>query len=183
MADLVFDSQVKQRVTMNKSMKGLLVAIIIFNSSFSMGDMASTKEKVLVEHIFPYQPRDVWAAIGQFCSIKKWQSFVEDCFIEQRFDGIYRVVIMKDSDAFIERLEEYSEENMSLTYSILKGPLEVKGYRSELKVKGEGAEKTKLEWRAWYEDEGVGIKKIETSSLLEGLFKNGITGMHSIIEN
>ncbi|MFT5593770.1 MAG: hypothetical protein ACI8SR_002156 [Oceanicoccus sp.] len=124
-----------------------------------MGEIASTKEKVLVEHIFPYQPRDVWAVIGQFCSIKEWQSFVEDCFIEQRTDGIYRVVIMKDSNAFIERLEEYSEENMSLTYRILKGPLEVKGYRSELKVEVEGPEKTKLEWKTWYTEDSMAGKK------------------------
>jgi hypothetical protein len=83
MADLLFESQVKQRVIMNESMKGFLVAIMLFNSSFSMGNIVSTKEKVLVEHIFPYQPREIWAVIGQFCSIKEWQSLVEDCFIEQ----------------------------------------------------------------------------------------------------
>jgi hypothetical protein len=99
--------------------------------------------------------------------------------VDERKDGIYRVVVMRNDSAFTERLETFSQVDRSFSYSILSGPLPVMGYRSELKIEPAGPQ-SKLIWRAWYTVPNNG-DAVKIKQDLELLFGNGIKGMLSLL--
>lgn len=133
---------------------------------------------VVVEHEFAVSDQRLWRSIGRFCSIEDWQDLVQDCVIDERIDGIYRTVVMKDSTAFVERLESLSQSEMSFEYSIESGPLSVNNYRAHLQVKALGNTRSKLLWSARYD---IRNTEEDITSSLERLFKNGIAGMERIV--
>lgn len=136
--------------------------------------------KVTIEHRFPISADAAWKELGRFCSIAEWQSLVGSCVVDERKEGIYRTIVMKDSSVFVEKLEEYSTGERSLAYTIKAGPLPITDYRSELRFVPAGANETKLVWRAWYAvPQGGDAARIATD--LQGLFANGIKGMESVL--
>ncbi|WP_432722655.1 SRPBCC family protein [Jeongeupia wiesaeckerbachi] len=137
--------------------------------------------KIVLEQKFDVGVEKAWAKLGTFCGISRWQSLVSACVVEERSDGIYRVVIMKNDTAFTERLETFSQADHSFSYSILSGPLPVNQYRSELKIEPQGKD-SKLVWRAWYTVPETGdSQKIKND--LESLFRNGINGMTALLHS
>lgn len=135
---------------------------------------------VTIEHQFPISAEAAWQALGRFCSIADWQSLVDSCVTDERRDGIYRTIVMKDNSVFVERLEEYSSSERSFAYSIKSGPLPVTNYRSELRFVPVGANQTRLVWRAWYAvPAGADAARISTD--LKGLYANGIAGMATVL--
>lgn len=136
--------------------------------------------QVTIEHRFPIAADTAWRALGRFCSIADWQSLVDSCVTDERQDGIYRTLVMKDKSVFVERLDEYSSKALSFTYSIKSGPLPVTNYRAELRFVPAGAGQTRLVWRAWYSvPAGADARRI--ASDLKGLFANGIDGMDAVL--
>lgn len=139
-----------------------------------------TSAKVAVEHDFDVDADMAWKKLGRFCSIAQWQSLVASCAIEERADGMYRIVVMKNDSAFTERLEEYSFGNRSFAYTIKSGPLPIRDYRSEFRLVPSGETQTRLVWKAWYTvPEGGDEQKI--ASDLRSLFGNGIKGMTAFL--
>lgn len=135
--------------------------------------------KVTIEQKFDVSAEKAWGKLGRFCGISDWQSLVASCLVEERKDGIYRVVVMRNDSAFTERLETFSQADRSFSYSILSGPLPVTGYRSELKIEPAG-QQSKLIWRAWYTVPKNG-DAVKIKQDLESLFGNGIKGMLSLL--
>lgn len=150
--------------------------------SFALVPMANQAEElarqVVVEHVFPVSGKSLWRLLSRFCSIEEWQDLVQDCVIDERQDGIYRTVVMKDATAFVERLESLSHDQMNFRYSIKSGPLDVENYQSYLQVVAIDDSHAKLSWTAQYE-----IKRSDQdiTSGLEKLFRNGISGMETIL--
>ena len=135
---------------------------------------------VTIEHHFPVAAESAWRALGRFCSIAEWQSLVDSCVTDERADGIYRTIVMKDRGVFVERLDEYSSSERRFAYSIKSGPLPVTGYRSELRFVPAGANRTRLVWRAWYAVP-AGADAARIGADLKGLFANGIAGMATVL--
>jgi len=50
--------------------------------------------RVTMEHDFNASMNASWRILGRFCAISEWQSLVRSCAIEERKDGIYRVVVI-----------------------------------------------------------------------------------------
>ncbi|WP_200916157.1 SRPBCC family protein [Jeongeupia sp. HS-3] len=151
---------------------------MISTMTFAAG---SDQPKIVLEQKFDVSAEKAWGKIGTFCSIEHWQSLVRDCLVEERSDGIYRVVVMKNDSAYTERLETFSQSDRSFSYSILSGPLPVNQYRSELKIESRGNE-SKLIWRAWYTVPEQGDSQ-KIKSDLEALFRNGIKGMSILLHS
>lgn len=136
--------------------------------------------KVTIEHRFPIAAEAAWKELGRFCSIAEWQSQVGSCAVDERKEGIFRTILMKDGSQFVEKLEEYSSQARSFAYTIKSGPLPIADYRSELRFEPLGANETRLVWRAWYSvPQGGDAARI--ASDLKGLFANGIKGMQSVL--
>lgn len=156
----------------------LLFAGLMSIAAAAHADSASPK--VTIEHSFAVPADVAWRALGRFCSISEWQSLVANCVVEERRDGIYRIVGMRDSSSFAERLEEYSIANRTFTYSITTGPLPITDYRSEFRLISAGAGQTRLVWKAWYSVPPGGREEVIASDL-KALFGNGIKGMTALL--
>lgn len=137
---------------------------------------------VIVEHVFEHDIDTTWRRLGRFGGIAEWQSLVAGCHVEERPDGIYRVVVMHDGAAFTERLESYSQADRYFSYSILSGPLPVTDYLMRLHFSPVGAERSRLVWTTWYSVPPGGDSTAMARSL-EALFRNGIAGMASLLES
>jgi hypothetical protein len=140
---------------------------------------AADAPQVRVEHTFAHGADEVWARLGRFCSIAEWQSLVAGCVVDERRDGFYRTVVMRNDTAYVERLERFSHEERRLSYSILSGPLPVRRYVSELQVLPLDARHSRLVWQAWYEVP-AGTQATTVAQDLSGLFRNGIQGMERL---
>lgn len=161
--------------------KTVLLLLVGLMNAVPYAHADSVSPKVAIEHGFAVPTEVAWRALGRFCSISKWQSLVTDCTVEERKDGIYRFVGMRDGSAFTERLEEYSTANHAFTYSMVTGPLPVKNYRSELRLVPAGPRQTKLVWKAWYSVPPGGHEEAIATDL-KALFGNGIKGMATLLE-
>lgn len=145
------------------------------------GTVAAREPRVTIEQRFERPADTIWQALGRFCGIASWQSLVASCLTEERADGFYRVVVMKDNSAFTERLESYSHEERFFRYSITAGPLPIDNYVSEFRIVPDGKERARLVWRAWY-DTPPGVDAEKFSQQLEALFRNGIRGMQPLVD-
>ena len=158
------------------SFKGFLLGGILLSfSSFSNADFE--RQVIKIEHEFNQSPDYVWKNIGGFCSIKYWQSVVQDCVVTEKEDGIYRLVTMQDSTVFVERLESYSQDDMEFSYSIKYGPVDLDDYLSSIKIVPLRGERSKLIWNVSYVSNDNDFMKQN----LYSLFQNGITGMERLI--
>jgi hypothetical protein len=145
-------------------------------------DTALAPPAVIVEHVFEHGIETTWRRLGRFGGIPEWQTLVADCHVEERSDGIYRVVSMHDGSAFTERLESYSHAERSFSYSILSGPLPVADYVTRLHFTPVGVERTRLTWVTWY-SVPAGANKTAIAQSLEALFRNGIAGMVRLLDS
>ncbi|MBN2692336.1 MAG: hypothetical protein JXR43_10900 [Burkholderiaceae bacterium] len=97
------------------------------NNSLALKSMRSTSQigkqkkpsaqaEVTVTAGFQFPLECVWKKLGRFSSIENWQSAVKYCATNERDDGIYRVVVMQDDTAFVERLELLSHDTTTIAY-------------------------------------------------------------------
>lgn len=135
--------------------------------------------KVRVEHVFNQNADIVWNQLGRFCGITQWQSLVESCLVEERSDGFYRVVVMKDNTAYTERLERFSHPQRTFEYAIVNGPLPVTGYVSRFEIVPVDNDHARLIWQAWYDQPDKA--PAEVAKQLSALYRNGITGMSILL--
>ncbi|WP_415883796.1 SRPBCC family protein [Neptuniibacter sp. QD34_54] len=165
---------IRKRETIKRILIGaFLTSVSIFSHA------VNEKQSINIEHEFNYPANEVWDGIGTFCSIKLWQSLVQDCLVTEKEDGIYRFVTMKDKTVFTERLESYSAKNKTFSYSIKYGPVDLENYMSILKVVPTQGNKSKLIWNVTFESE----KESKLKSVLTDLFRNGINGMDELLKN
>ncbi len=135
--------------------------------------------KVRIEHEFGQSADVVWGRLGRFCGIVEWQSLVASCLVEERHDGFYRLVVMKDNSAFTEKLEHFSHAERTFQYTIVAGPLPVTGYVSRFQIVPLDAQRSQLVWQAWYDQPSLAAATV--ASNLESLYRNGIEGMSTLL--
>ncbi len=136
-----------------------------------------SRPQVSIKHHFKATSTNLWQIVGRFCSIEDWQDLVDDCLIEERSDGIYRVIVMNDSSSYVERLESFSHDKKSFQYSMTSGPVKIQDYQSKLTVIDNGVHSILL-WQAWFD---TSRSEKNTEKLLKSLFRNGIGGMEKIV--
>lgn len=162
----------------NNNIKSLLAGVLLTSIS-GLSTANAEKHTINIEHVFNYPAEVVWHHIGSFCSIKYWQSLVQDCVVSEKKDGIYRFVTMKDHTVFTERLESYSNTDMQFSYSIKHGPIELDNYLSVLTVIPTKEKHSKLLWKVTFNAN----KNSNIKSSLSALFQNGISGMDILLKN
>lgn len=149
-----------------------------------VADRTQAKPQVHVAHVFAMPADAVWKKLGRFCGIAEWQSLVASCLTQERSDGFYRVVVMKDHTAYTERLERFSHDDRSFRYSIVQGPLSVNGYVSDFRILPMGDGRSRLVWRAWYDtprSASGSVNDAQIANTIEGLYRNGIKGMSALL--
>ncbi|MEQ8968169.1 MAG: SRPBCC family protein [Azospirillaceae bacterium] len=157
----------------------LVCAVFAAGSTSAADGLFSTEPDVERSIVLPVAADAAWESLGLFCSLEDWQSLVASCVVEERADGFVRIVVMTDNTVFVERLEQFSNEDRVFAYSILSGPLPVENYRARFSVDEEdGGSRIAIE--AWY-DVPPEIDGEETAAALARLFDNGLAGMSDMV--
>jgi hypothetical protein len=117
---------------------------------------------------------EVWKLVGDF------SGFVEAMGIpvETEGEGIgsTRTLAMGGSPT-IERLEKLDNENQTLQYSLLQGPLPVENYLSTMHLSAISEGRTRLEWSS--EFDAAGIPEADAIEAIRGIYKGGIAGLQA----
>lgn len=124
----------------------------------------------------------VWKKLGRFSSIENWQRAVKYCATNERNDGIYRVVVMQDDTAFIEKLEFLSHDTTTIAYSIVSSPLDIKDYLCTLQFTRASENETLLRWTAQFSPNDPTQAEMLKNSLYD-LFMMGVNGMQQFIQS
>jgi len=122
---------------------------------------------------------DVWAAIGDFCSIADWHPVIAKCEESMIDDEKYRTLTTGDGGVLLEKLDSMDDSNMSFTYSILEGPLPIANYKSTMSVKEIADKQTIVSWTSTFD--AVGVSDDEASELLVGIYRAGLDELNNML--
>lgn len=119
-------------------------------------------------------PDQVWQLIGGFDSLPDWLPYIPRSVLSE--GGRVRSLLNPDGDAIVERLEAFDNSARSYTYSILRAPFPVTGYRSTLRVVGgDGDQSARVDWSGEFTPNGVSDE--EASRLFEGIYRDGLSAL------
>lgn len=121
-------------------------------------------------------PADVWSVIGPVCSIADWHPAIASCVEEEDGGTLYRTLQIQDGGLLREQILEVDEDGHAFTYSILEGPLPVRGYRSTMSV-SPGAEEghSVIVWQS--EFSSVGMPDDEAAAIITGIYDAGLESL------
>lgn len=118
-------------------------------------------------------PDEVWAAVGEVCAIADWHPLIATCLPEQEGDTLYRVLETEDGGILREQVIEIDDDARSYTYSILEGPLPVRGYRATFGVAPAGEEgRAVVVWRSNFS--ALAIPDEEAAAIIAGIYDAGL---------
>jgi hypothetical protein len=124
----------------------------------------------------PAAPAEVWSVIGSVCSIADWHPVIESCLEEEDERTLYRVLQTVDGGVLREQMLEISDDDRFYTYSILEGPLPIRGYLATLSVgPGEDPERSVVIWQSDFASVGVGDD--EAAGIITGIYDAGLSAL------
>lgn len=101
---------------------------------------------------FSATPNKVWDLIGGFNALADWHPAVEKSELEE--GGTIRRLHLMGGGEIVEKLQRSDDDDHVYSYSILEGPLPVKGYVAEIRVRPEG-DGCEVEWSSSFEPAGA----------------------------
>jgi hypothetical protein len=124
-------------------------------------------------------PADVWAAVGDWCSIKDWHPVIADCEAYEEGGKTMRKLTTGDGGVLIEELNEKDEAEMFFSYSIIESPLPIADYVSTMRV-GENGDGATISWSSSYSANGV--TDDEALELMTGIYRAGLDELKGQVE-
>lgn len=119
---------------------------------------------------------EVWSVIGEVCSIADWHPVIASCIVEDEVDALFRLLQTEDGGQIHEQILEIDDSARYYTYSILEGPLPVRGYLSTLSVgPGEEDGSAVVVWQSDFSSLGVGEE--EAATIIGGIYDAGLEGI------
>lgn len=123
-------------------------------------------------------PDRVWQLIGGFDSLPDWLPYIPRSELSE--GGRVRSLLNPAGDAIVERLEAFDNDARSYTYSILRAPFPVTGYRSTLRVVGLDDDRAaRVEWSGRFTPAGVSDE--QASDLFEGIYSDGLAALRDTL--
>lgn len=121
----------------------LLLASVCFipMSAFAHGP---SPQKVVKEVTIQAEPAKVWALVKDFGAIQTWHPDVVSVKTDTRTDAetgaalLHREVVLKNGNAFLEKLREVNDASMKIDYKMLEAKestIPVSNYRTVMQVK------------------------------------------------
>lgn len=117
----------------------------------------------------------VWATLRDFGALQKWAKGVKKSSGSNIVGGS-RELTTDRGDTFIEKLELLDDDDMTLAYSIVSGPLPVKNYIVKQRVTrdGQGA-KSIVHWACDCEADGAPEEKVQ--QVIEAVVNGGLKSL------
>ncbi|MCT9006806.1 SRPBCC family protein [Streptomyces rhizosphaerihabitans] len=119
-------------------------------------------------------PDRVWQLIGGFDSLPDWLPYIPTSELSD--GGRLRRLVNEEGDVIVERLEAFDNEARTYSYSILRAPFPVTGYRSTLSVHETSRQDTaRVEWSGTFTPDG--ISDDDAITLFHGIYTQGLTAL------
>lgn len=116
----------------------------------------------------------VWQLIGGFNSLPDWLPYIPASELSE--GGRVRSLKTPAGEVIIERLESFSEQDRSYSYSILQAPFPATHYLSTLQVREiAGGQAALVVWSGSFVPVGVSDEKI--SRLFHGIYRDGLQAL------
>ncbi len=124
---------------------------------------------------FNVAPDKVWDLIGGFNALADWHPAVEKSELEE--GGTIRRLHLMGGGQIVEKLQQSDEDEHVYAYSILEGPLPVKGYVAQIRVRpdGDGCE---VEWSSSFEP--AGASETDAVKAIQGIYQAGFDNLKQI---
>ncbi|MET7368823.1 SRPBCC family protein [Streptomyces sp. NPDC005566] len=133
--------------------------------------MATTTASIEI----PVSPERVWRLIGGFGSLPDWLPYIPSSELGE--GGRVRTLGNQDGGVIVERLEAFDDAARTYSYSILKAPFPVTGYRSTLTVHGiAGRDTARVEWSGVFTPDAVG--EDEAVALFQEIYTDGLAALN-----
>lgn len=121
-------------------------------------------------------PEEVWAMVGDFCSIQEWHPAIVACEAEEKAGTTYRYLETGDGATFDEQLMQLDEESRTYEYTILESPLPVLSYLSTFSVTpGIDEQTATVIWQSRFTS--LGVEDEEAEAIIAGIYEAGLAGI------
>ena len=121
-------------------------------------------------------PDEVWALVGDVCSIAAWHPVIASCVPEEDDQTLYRILQTEDGSTLREQIMAIDDEARFYRYSILESPLPVRGYVSTLSVApGADQDHAVIVWRSDFTSEGMTDE--EAGGIIAGIYDAGLEAL------
>jgi uncharacterized protein YndB with AHSA1/START domain len=131
------------------------------------GPMSGSVEKTLE---LPVNAAEVWAVIGDFNGLPRWNAGVERSELSN--GGKRRTLTLKVGGKVVEDLIHHDNAGRSLSYSIVEGPVPVTRHQATLSVSDRGANGSTVLWRCEFEPKDVPVEVV--GGIFSGIFEGGL---------
>ncbi|GAA0906911.1 SRPBCC family protein [Streptomyces thermoalcalitolerans] len=121
----------------------------------------------------PVPAERVWDLIGGFDSLPDWLPYIPQSTLSE--GGRVRSLTNEEGEVIVERLEAFDNQARSYSYSILKAPFPVTGYRSTLTVHEVSDGHSRVEWTGSFTP--AGASEEEVIALFHGIYTDGLAAL------
>ncbi|MGW5970313.1 SRPBCC family protein [Streptomyces sp. NPDC055186] len=121
----------------------------------------------------PVPAARVWQLIGGFDSLPDWLPYIPESRLSE--GGRVRSLSNEEGDVIVERLEAFDDRARTYSYSILRAPFPVTGYRSTLTVHEVPGGRSRVEWSGTFTP--VGTSEEEAITLFHGIYSEGLAAL------
>ncbi|WP_432033328.1 SRPBCC family protein [Streptomyces antibioticus] len=115
----------------------------------------------------------VWQLIGGFGSLPDWLPYIPASTLTE--GGRVRSLTNEEGGVIVERLEAFDNQARRYSYSILRAPFPVIGYRSTLTVHDKPGGHSRVEWSGTFTPAGTGEE--EAIALFHGIYTEGLAAL------
>ncbi|MEU6884938.1 SRPBCC family protein [Streptomyces viridosporus] len=115
----------------------------------------------------------VWQLIGGFDSLPDWLPYIPESTLSE--GGRVRSLTNEEGGVIVERLEAFDHRARTYSYSILRAPFPVTGYRSTLTVHEVPGGRSRVEWSGTFTPTGAGEE--EAITLFQGIYTEGLAAL------
>jgi len=133
--------------------------------------MASVEEHVRI----PAPADEVWAIVRDFGSIADWTPPITDATLDGEGVGAERTLTLADGGQVVERLEALDENDRTLRYTIVDGPLPVTGYEGTFSVTAVDDSTCEVTWGSTFTIEDA--PEDEITGTFSELYAAGLSGL------
>ncbi|MGC2998295.1 SRPBCC family protein [Streptomyces sp. G35A] len=121
----------------------------------------------------PQPAERVWQLIGGFGSLPDWLPYIPESTLTE--GGRVRSLTNEEGGVIVERLEAFDDRARTYSYSIVRAPFPVTGYRSTLSVHDVAGGRSRVEWSGTFTPAGTGDE--EAITLFHGIYTEGLAAL------
>ena len=118
----------------------------------------------------PASAADVWAVIGDYNGLARWNAGIEKSELSN--GGKRRTMTLKAGGSVVEDLVEYDANGRRYSYSIVESAIPVERHQATLAVAERGPNACTVRWSCEFQPKGADMATV--SGIVSGIFDRGL---------